>query len=160
MQHTEHGGAKGGGVSPKRDGPVRAGGRMQKSFKRSFDSLADIFAFTESFFEAESVGPAHRHDVNFAVEELFTNMVKYNSTGKSDIRLQIERVDGSLLISLVDSDAQPFDVTRSPPVDIHRPIEEREPGGLGLHLTKKVVDSIDYQHVDGCTTIKFSKNLR
>jgi anti-sigma regulatory factor (Ser/Thr protein kinase) len=45
-------------------------------------------------------------------------------------------------------------------VDIHRPIEQREPGGLGLHLTKKVVDSIEYHHDNGCTTIKFSKDLR
>jgi serine/threonine-protein kinase RsbW len=147
-------------VSPKRDGPDRARSRMEKSFKRTFDSLADIFAFTESFFDAESVGAAQRHDVNFAVEELFTNMVKYNSTGSSDIRLEIHRRDGRLVVSLIDADAKPFDVTRSPPVDIHRPIEERQPGGLGLHLTKKIVDSIDYRHVDGCTTIKFSKNLR
>lgn len=133
---------------------------MEKSFKRSFDSLADIFAFTESFFDAKSVDASQRHDVNFAVEELFTNMVKYNAGGKSDILLGIEQEDGKLVISLVDADAKPFDVTRSPPVDIHSPIEERQPGGLGLHLTKKLVDSIDYSHVDGRTTIKFSKNLR
>lgn len=133
---------------------------MEKSFKRSFDSLADIFAFTESFFEAESVGRTQRHDVNFAVEELFTNMVKYNASGKCDIRLALERTDGRLQVRLVDADAKPFDVTRSPPVDIRRPIEEREPGGLGLHLTKKIVDSIDYTHTDGCTTIVFSKKLR
>jgi len=133
---------------------------MEKSFKRTFDSLADIFTFTESFFVSESVASAQRHDVNFAVEELFTNMVKYNSTGKSDISIALERVDDRVVVSLVDADARPFDVTRSPPVDIRRPIEEREPGGLGLHLTKKIVDTIDYQHVDGCTTIKFSKNLR
>jgi len=133
---------------------------MEKSFKRTFDSLADIFAFTESFFDAESVGAAARHDVNFAVEELFTNMVKYNAAGRSDIRVELDQIDDRLMVSLVDADAKPFDVTRSPPVDIHRPIEEREPGGLGLHLTKKIVDSIDYRHVDGCTTIKFSKSLR
>jgi len=133
---------------------------MESTFKRSFDSLQELFEFTESFLETESVHAADRHDVHFAVEELFTNMVKYNAAGQSDIRLALERSGDHLLVSLIGSDSTPFDVTRSPPVDIHRPIEQREPGGLGLHLTKKVVDSIEYHHDDGCTTIKFSKELR
>jgi serine/threonine-protein kinase RsbW len=133
---------------------------MENTFKRSFDSLEELFAFTESFLETESVDADDRHDIHFAVEELFTNMVKYNADGQADIRLIIERDGDCLLVTLKDADSRPFDVTKSPPVDIYRPIEEREPGGLGLHLTKKVVDSIEYRHSDGCTTIKFSKDLR
>jgi serine/threonine-protein kinase RsbW len=133
---------------------------MENTFKRSFDSLEELFTFTESFLETESVDTADRHDIHFAVEELFTNMVKYNADGQADIRLTLERDGDCLLVTLEDSDSRPFDVTQSPPVDIYRPIEEREPGGLGLHLTKKVVDSIEYRHSDGCTTIKFSKDLR
>jgi len=133
---------------------------MESTFKRSFGSLQELFTFTESFLESEAVQSAAKHDIHFAVEELFTNMVKYNASGRSDIRLILERKGDTVLVSLIDADSAPFDVTRSPPVDIHRPIEERKPGGLGLHLTKKVVDSIDYQHHDGCTTIKFSKDLR
>ncbi len=133
---------------------------MEQAFQRTFDSLEEIFAFTQSFFDHESVGAEHRHDANFAIEELFTNMVKYNRSGRSEIRLSLARVDDKLLVSLTDPESEPFDVTRVPPVDIKRPVDEREPGGLGIHLTRKVVDSIEYRHKDGCTTIKFSKNLR
>ena len=134
--------------------------KMNKKFKRTFRSLEPIYELTEQFFSRESIDRAHLFPVSFAVEELFTNMVKYNASGQSDIRLVLEREGDTVLVSLIDADSAPFDVTRTPPVDIHRPIEERKPGGLGLHLTKKVVDSIDYQHRDGCTTIKFSKDLR
>jgi anti-sigma regulatory factor (Ser/Thr protein kinase) len=140
--------------------PDRARCRMEQAFQRNFDSLEEIFAFTESFFDRESIGAGHRHDANFAIEELFTNMVKYNRIGKSEICLSLTHAGDKLLVSLTDPESEPFDVTKVPPVDIQRPIHEREPGGLGIHLTRKVVDSIDYLHRDGCTTITFSKNLR
>jgi serine/threonine-protein kinase RsbW len=133
---------------------------VERAFKRSFDSLDEIFRFTESFFVSEAIDTGLLHDVNFAVEELFTNMVKYNAPGSCDIRLGLDRSDGALVVRLVDSDSRPFDVTKSPPVDISKPLSEREPGGLGLHLVKKVVDTLDYQHADGETRITFTRRLR
>ncbi len=39
-----------------------------------------------------------------------------------------------------------FDVTRPPDVDIDAPIEQREPGGLGLHLIRRMADSVEYEY--------------
>lgn len=132
---------------------------MERAFKRSFDSLDEIFRFTESFFASEAIDAQILHDVNFAVEELFTNMVKYNAGGACDIRLDLDQSNGALTVRLVDADSKPFDVTKTPPVDTSKPISEREPGGLGLHLVKKVVDTLDYQHADGETRITFTRRL-
>jgi serine/threonine-protein kinase RsbW len=132
---------------------------VERAFKRSFDSLDEIFRFTESFFVSETIDAGLLHDVNFVVEELFTNMVKYNADGASDIRLDMDQANGALVVRLVDADSKPFDITKSPPVDISRPISEREPGGLGLHLVKKFVDTLDYQHADGETRITFTRRL-
>ena len=132
---------------------------MERAFKRSFDSLDEIFRFTESFFVSETIDAGLLHDVNFVVEELFTNMVKYNADGACDIRLDMDQANGALVVRLLDADSKPFDVTKSPPVDISKPISEREPGGLGLHLVKKFVDTLDYQHADGETRITFTRRL-
>jgi anti-sigma regulatory factor (Ser/Thr protein kinase) len=39
-----------------------------------------------------------------------------------------------------------FDITQAPEVDVHRGIDERQPGGLGLHLIRRMVDSIKYEY--------------
>lgn len=133
---------------------------MNKKFKRTFDSLRNIFEFTESFFSTEGIDGKHRFAVNFAVEELFTNMVKYNPGNPNEILLSIDDVDGELVVSLTDFDVDRFDVTEDRKVDVDSPLEERKIGGLGLHLIPKMIDSIDYDYADRQSKITFTKQLR
>jgi serine/threonine-protein kinase RsbW len=133
---------------------------MNKKFKRTFDSLKNIFEFTESFFSIEGIDGKHRFAVNFAVEELFTNMVKYNPGNPNEILLSIDHVDGELVVSLTDFDVDRFDVTEDRKVDVDSPLEERKIGGLGLHLIPKMIDSIDYDYADRQSKVTFTKQLR
>ncbi len=133
---------------------------MQSTFDRSVASLDSIFSFTDSFFEAEAIDQSLRFAVNFTVEELFTNMVKYNVGGGSDILISLEKSDDGLVVSLTDFDVEPFDVTRVAAADTDAPIEQREAGGLGIHLVRKMVDSIDYDYRDGHSRITFTKTVR
>ena len=47
---------------------------------------------------------------------------------------------------MIDCGVEPFDVTKSPDADITLPIEQRHPGGLGLHLIRRMLDSIEYEY--------------
>jgi anti-sigma regulatory factor (Ser/Thr protein kinase) len=132
---------------------------MHKKFTRTFESLRDIFEFTEDFFAGEGIDRSHQFAVNFAVEELFTNMVKYNAGNPNDILLEIAHVDGELVASLTDFDVDRFDVTEDRDVDVESPLEERKIGGLGLHLIPKMIDSIDYDYADRQSKITFTKAL-
>jgi anti-sigma regulatory factor (Ser/Thr protein kinase) len=80
------------------------------------------------------------------VEELFTNMVKYSPESSADVRIDVAAVDGGVEVTITDYDVEPFDVTQAPVVDTTLPIERRRPGGLGLHLVRKLADSLDYHY--------------
>jgi serine/threonine-protein kinase RsbW len=134
---------------------------MHKKFKRSFDALQEVFELTAGFYAAEGVAEEHRFGIDFCIEELFTNMVKYQAGNPNDILVEIERRGDDAVVRLVDFDVEPFDVTRAaPPVDVDAPLEERQPGGLGLHLVPRMIDGIDYSYVDRCSTITLKKTLR
>lgn len=135
------------------DTPVR------RYFKRSYDSLDPMFRYIEDFFAGRSIDPALKEPVCFIVEELFTNMVKYNPEATRDIALSLGQGGATLTVRLTDFDVAPFDVTRAPPVDITRPLEERQIGGLGLHLVRQMADTIRYEYADGRSTITFTKTL-
>ena len=49
-------------------------------------------------------------------------------------------------MTLTDYDVEPFDVTKAPDADVKLPIEQRRPGGLGLHLIRRLLDSIEYEY--------------
>ena len=116
------------------------------SFKRSFDSIAAIFAFTAAAASREGIDARVLPTVDLAVEELFTNMVKYNTASTADVRIDVSPIDGGAEVTITDYDADPFDVTQAPTIDVTLPIDQRQPGGLGLHLIRRLLDSIEYDY--------------
>src|SRR5512136_378752 len=80
-----------------------------------------------------------------AVDECVTNIIEHGYRRQpGTIDIEIDRVDETLTIVLRDH-ALPFDPTGVPPPDLTRPLEEREPGGLGLYLTRQMVDHWQYR---------------
>jgi anti-sigma regulatory factor (Ser/Thr protein kinase) len=97
--------------------------------------------------------------VDFALEEIFTNMVKYNPDGKHDVSINLDKLGDRLRITLTDFDVEPFDVSKAEEPRIDVPLEERDVGGLGLHLTRKMMDDVDYEYVDRRSIITLTKML-
>ena len=119
---------------------------VSRTFSRRIDVLPDIVAFTTDAFVQQGIDPRLRLPVDFAVEELFTNMVKYASASTAEVQIGITAIDGGVEVTLTDYDVEPFDVTQAPDADVGLPIEARRPGGLGLHLIRRLVDTIDYDY--------------
>jgi anti-sigma regulatory factor (Ser/Thr protein kinase) len=130
-----------------------------RQFPRSFAALQDIFAFTAGFVAHHQLDAGILPAVDLTVEELFTNMVKYSPNGAPEVRIDMQAITGGVEVTLTDYDVERFDVTRAPDADIHRPIEERRPGGLGLHLIRRLVDAMDYEYSADtrCSRIRFRK---
>jgi len=132
---------------------------MQMKFDRSYDSLEEIYEFAELFFERERIKESVRSPVHFVLEELFTNMVKYNPENTRDIQLSVDHIDGGISVSMTDYDVDAFDVTAARDVDTEAPLDERKVGGLGLHLIHKMVDTLEYDYSDRQSTITFTKGM-
>jgi anti-sigma regulatory factor (Ser/Thr protein kinase) len=117
-----------------------------RSFRRSFESLDEIFAFTSAFFGEHRLDRELLPTVDLVLEELFTNMVKYSAGGAPSIRIEMAPAPPGVEVTLTDYDVDRFDVTLAPDADIRLPIEARKPGKLGLHLVRRLVDSLQYEY--------------
>jgi serine/threonine-protein kinase RsbW len=128
---------------------------MQRKFSRSFDELKEIVAFTEGFFTEAGIDPSLRFIVDLCVEELFVNMVTYDTETQEDILLEMHPHDLGVKVSMTDYGVERFDPRDGPAVDVDAPLEERDPGGLGLYLVLKMVDSIHYEYRNRTSKITF-----
>jgi anti-sigma regulatory factor (Ser/Thr protein kinase) len=119
---------------------------VHRKFARSIESLASVYEFTEGALNAGQVDDAVKFPVHLAMEELFVNMVHYNPETTSDIECEIEATDGVVTVTLTEYDVEPFDVTQPRNIDVDAPLDERKPGGLGLHLIQTMVDELEYRY--------------
>ncbi len=128
---------------------------MKQKFNRSFDELNNIVTMTEALFREEGLQPGLRNVVDLATEELFVNMVTYNTESDEDILIEMSPHEHGVEVSLTDYDVDRFDPRAAGPVDITATLEERTPGGLGLYLVLKMVDSIHYEYRNRQSKITF-----
>ena len=132
------------------------------TFKRTFEAIPEIAQFTADVFASHQIDARLLAPLDLVLEELFTNMVKYGN-GNAPVRITLRKsLGGGLQATLTDFGVEAFDVTRAPEVDTGLPIEQREAGGLGLHLVRKLVDSIEYEYLKDSrqSRITFSMTVR
>ena len=132
---------------------------MQRSFNRNIAALDNVFAFTAEFSRENHLDESVSLAMNLAIEELFTNIVKYTTDTGNDISIHLNVLDGDLVVKITDFDVERFDVTRSDKVDVNKSLEERKVGGIGLHLVRNIVDKITYEYKDRTACITLVKHL-
>ena len=133
---------------------------MEKAFRRDFASLDPIFGFITEALSSRAVDEGFAFAIKLATEELFTNMVKYNSGGgASEITIRINNRDDMLVVELIDTDVDPFDPNTANEASIEEAVEDRRIGGLGLRLVRSVVDKISYEYKNRKMTVRLFKQL-
>ena len=101
-------------------------------------------------------------ELNLAVEELFTNIVLYAYDDKKEhtIEIMFENPEpGCILISVTD-DGKAFNpLEKSADDNLSKPLGQRQIGGLGIHLARKMVSNVEYQRKDGKNVLLLTRNF-
>ncbi|MGW8180961.1 MAG: ATP-binding protein [bacterium] len=92
--------------------------------------------------------------VELVTEEAVVNICKYSYLhGEGEVRLRCLGEEDRFIIEVTDWGG-PFDATTMPAPDITSPIEERQVGGLGIYLIKKMTDDMSYTREDGRNVLR------
>lgn len=128
-------------------------------FAKEIASLDAVFAFLDQFYAEQEIPRREALALSLVVEELFTNLVKYNTASRNPIRLRLDREEGRVALELTDRDVDRFDPASVPELDLEAPVSERRAGGLGLHLVRAIADRITFDYADRVMRIAVVKEL-
>ena len=111
----------------------------------SQDNLPDVREFVEQ--AAMSLGGTEDaiSELVVSTNEAITNILNHGYNHQAgDIEITVGCQNRNLIIQLRDN-AKPFDPTTVPKPDITLPLEERTPGGLGVHMMREFTDELSYR---------------
>jgi serine/threonine-protein kinase RsbW len=133
---------------------------LEQRFPRAVSELNRIFSFLDAAARTLALPADLVPELHLIAEELFTNMVRHQKSGTAAITIALEREADLLTMRIVDPDSERFDPTAMKDPDLTLPIEQRRPGGLGVFLTKRIVDELRYDYRDRTSTLTLTKKIR
>lgn len=116
-------------------------------------------AFTE-FADAHQVPPETRRSVSVALDELLTNTFAYGLAGRKDgeVSVEVELLQDRVCATVRDN-GPPFNPLEMSAPDTGHSVEDRTIGGLGIHLTRRMMDDVTYERRDDQNLVSLAKLL-
>ena len=89
--------------------------------------------------------PKIANKINIVFDEIYANIVNYSKATLANISYSIE--NGKLILTFSDNGI-PYNPLKAAEPDTTLSAEEREIGGLGIFMVKKMTESMEYEYVD------------
>jgi phosphoserine phosphatase RsbU/P len=134
---------------------------LQVIIKNRLLEIARLSEQLDEFAARHQLTPSVQHDLNVALEEAITNTISYGYSDDREHEILVRiRVESGEVSAELQDDARAFNPLTAPDADVTSPLDERELGGLGIHLMRKLMDRIEYQRLEDRNLLIMKKTLR
>lgn len=135
--------------------------RNELEIEAERDNLPQVLSFIEQHLEEVGCSMKAQMQISVAAEEIFINIANYAyapEIGKATVMIEVSEDPITVSITFMDN-GKPFDPTKKTDPDISLSAQDRQIGGLGIFMTKKMMDDVSYEYKDGKNILKIEKNL-
>ena len=120
------------------------------------DNLSIVNDFVHRFISQYQCSKRAIMQLDLIVEEIFVNIVNYSKADFINVNVEFEKP--TLIIEFIDNGFE-FNPNIKKNPKIPKTVEESQIGGLGIFLTKKMADELDYQYINGENHLKIIKKV-
>jgi len=135
---------------------------ISERYTKKLEAEADIKNLNTvlNFINAElpSYSPKLRNHIDVAVEEIFVNISNYAyKPDKGEVTVHIST--GQKISIKFEDNGREYNPIEQEEPDLDGPLTEREIGGLGILLVKRLMDDIKYTRVENKNILVITKNI-
>ena len=135
---------------------------MEKTLilKNDIAEISRLSEFIEKVGEEFMLTPDLVFNLNLVLEEAVSNVILYAYPKEvyENITLSLKKDDNMLIFVLTDSGKE-FDPTMIPDADVTLSAEQREIGGLGIFLIRQIMNTVEYQRIEGRNVLTLRKEI-
>jgi len=134
---------------------------MKKRFNPIKDKSSEIIEFVMSSPDIPD-DDVLKFKLRLSIEEAVENVVRYAYDGGIGwLETNIDFNQDTLLLTIQLRDAGvPFNPLEKEDPDVTLSAEDRNIGGLGIYLCKKMMDNIEYRYEDGNNVLTMTKKVQ
>ena len=125
------------------------------------ENLGKVIGFVDSRLDRVDCPAKAKMQLQLAVEEIFVNIANYAyapDKGKATVRVEISEEPVTVAITFIDRGV-PYDPLKKVDPDVTLSANERQIGGLGIFMTKKVMDDVNYEYKNGQNILTLKKRI-
>ena len=120
------------------------------------DAWPQMRAVLHNYGLCTGMEPRALKKTEMAIEEAVVNIVNYSQATWMELKIKNEKL--KIIITLSD-DGIAFDPTQQAEVDIEQATAERQIGGLGIALLRKIADDVRYSREEEINTLTIIKKI-
>lgn len=123
--------------------------------------VARVSAAFAEFAAAHALPAAIRRSVSVALDELLNNTIAYGFAGRAGgaVSIDVELRADRLCVTLTDN-GKAFNPWETSAPDTALPVGQRQIGGLGIHLARRMMDDVAYERRAERNVVSLAKLLR
>ena len=125
------------------------------------ENLSAVLSFLEEQLEEASCPMKQVMQITVAAEEVFVNIASYAyepGSGMAEVRFQLTQGSRTAVVTFIDSGI-PFNPLEKEDPNVTLSAAERDIGGLGIFMTKKTMDEVRYERVNGQNVLTLIKHF-
>ena len=128
--------------------------------KNEISEISKLAIFIEELGEELNLTPDLVFNLNLVLEEAVSNVILYAYPKEESQEISLSaKMSGSNLVFVLTDSGKEFDPTQAPDADITLSAEERQIGGLGIFLIRQIMNTVEYQRIDGKNILTLGKQL-
>ena len=134
--------------------------RHSITLPNDINTVPQLNDFIDGFSLEAGLDMSMTMSLNLALEEAVVNVMTYAYAPDTQGELILEAVADKGVVTFILTDTGvPFDPTAKEDADTTLGVEDRPIGGLGIFMVRQLMDTVDYQRVDGQNILTLTKKL-